>query len=574
MWLAVMVAPALSATEAAATSLFPHHAAFAALLLLSLGYGARGATTPVNRTIDDYLGDSATGARPVFSPGWNYGPTCPGCYVQPDIALTFDRSWHDTTVSVYSVTTNISIEFTGTALWVYGIVPNYVRNANTLVNVSFALDGAPAGNYTHQPSSSNEFFYNVTLFSTTALENVAHTLVMTPQGTAEASYLAFDWAEYTYEEEVVSSSTVQSAATSSAVLTPTIASSLSNAMSPPQSASTLQAASPTGSSSMPSQTPASQSTENANTTPKHNPPVAAIAGGVIGGLCGLALLAILFYLCQRASRRGSTTGRADADGDPMAKVDPFLYPSTFQIGRAAGISLHGNPSSLASPSADLRAPTSSHGEDGAYVSSAELSSETGALPKVARRREEISRQVRDVEDILAELRRGGLREARSNRLLCICRAGSRLGVSFPGTFHDSLVYPLVRDRCLWTLDRRTPRTHRHRPPHRLQEVGERVAASTLADRCDLPSAHRRHLPLESRLTLARYPTPRLVLARRLALAPSRSVLPARLLRSCVVHSPRQWLFHPPSLDANKPASCRCPPWSRFLVPGWPDSPVR
>ncbi|KAH9831188.1 uncharacterized protein C8Q71DRAFT_715813 [Rhodofomes roseus] len=374
-----------------ATSLFPNHAAFAALLLLSLGYGA---TTPVNRTIDDYLGDSATGARPVFSPGWNYGPTCPGCYVQPDIALTFDRSWHDTTVSVYSVTTNISIEFTGTALWVYGIVPNYVRNANTLVNVSFALDGAPAGNYTHQPSSSTEFFYNVTLFSTTALENVAHTLVMTPQGTAEASYLAFDWAEYTYEEEVVSSSTVQSAATSS-------------------------------SSSIPSQTPASQSTENANTTPKHNPPVAAIAGGVVGGLCGLALLAILFYLCQRASRRGSTTGRADADGDPMAKVDPFLYPSTFQIGRAAGISLHGNPSSLASPSADLRAPTSSHGEDGAYVSSAELSSETGALPvslgarrsvlprpaapranqKVARRREEISRQVRDVEDILAELRR-------------------------------------------------------------------------------------------------------------------------------------------------------------------------
>ncbi|KAH9918950.1 uncharacterized protein B0H18DRAFT_860835, partial [Fomitopsis serialis] len=149
-----------------------------------------------NRTIDDYYGDSATRALPVYSDGWNYGPACPGCFVQPDVKMTFDQSWHDTTVSVYSAPENISLSFTGTAVWVYGVVPNYVRAANTLVNVTFELDGAPAGAYTHVPSTAADYMYNVTLYSATALANTPHTLVMTPQGTAQASYLAFDWAQY------------------------------------------------------------------------------------------------------------------------------------------------------------------------------------------------------------------------------------------------------------------------------------------------------------------------------------------------------------------------------------------
>jgi len=84
-----------------------------AALVLRLAWCARGATTATTRTIDDYYGDSATRALPVYSDGWNYGPACPGCFVQPDAAMTFDHSWHDATVSVYSAATNMSLSFTG-----------------------------------------------------------------------------------------------------------------------------------------------------------------------------------------------------------------------------------------------------------------------------------------------------------------------------------------------------------------------------------------------------------------------------------------------------------------------------
>lgn len=53
----------------------------------------------VNVTVDDYYGDTNTGAKIVYTPAqaWNYGPTCTGCTSNPDMASTFDQSWHDST---------------------------------------------------------------------------------------------------------------------------------------------------------------------------------------------------------------------------------------------------------------------------------------------------------------------------------------------------------------------------------------------------------------------------------------------------------------------------------------------
>ena len=56
----------------------------------------------VNRTIDDFYGDSVTGALPVYSPsdGWTSGNTCVGCRFNSSIAdvnKTFDKTWHDAT---------------------------------------------------------------------------------------------------------------------------------------------------------------------------------------------------------------------------------------------------------------------------------------------------------------------------------------------------------------------------------------------------------------------------------------------------------------------------------------------
>ena len=87
----------------------------------------------------------------------------------------------------------------GTAVWLYCIMVNYNSfPAPLMTNVSFELDGAPAGTYIHIPDQNDtQFVYNVNVFSQTDLENAEHTLVMTAIQGAQPSYLLFDWAKYT-----------------------------------------------------------------------------------------------------------------------------------------------------------------------------------------------------------------------------------------------------------------------------------------------------------------------------------------------------------------------------------------
>ncbi|EPS95475.1 hypothetical protein FOMPIDRAFT_1132368 [Fomitopsis schrenkii] len=153
----------------------------------------------VNRTIDDYYGDSASGVKPHYEGSWNYGPECPGCYVQPEKARTFNSSWHDSTTSQKNPIHSVQFSFNGTAIWVYCVVPNHVSKATTFVNISFELDGKDAGHYTHEPDKgSDEYRYNVTVYTNTQLAKVQHKLKMLAghQGSQNSLFL-FDWAEYT-----------------------------------------------------------------------------------------------------------------------------------------------------------------------------------------------------------------------------------------------------------------------------------------------------------------------------------------------------------------------------------------
>ncbi|KAH9926222.1 uncharacterized protein B0H18DRAFT_876542 [Fomitopsis serialis] len=167
------------------------------LSLLSKRIGA----TSTNRTIDDYYGDSVTGLLPVYSDNWNYGPTCSVCEAQPAANLTFDASWHDANSNSPSNSTvhTITLSFTGTAIWVYGIMLNSFPSPTvTLTNVSFTLDGAASGRFVHVPHpKTEELEYNVTIYNKTELENAEHTLVMTVMQDPNPSVLLFDWAMYT-----------------------------------------------------------------------------------------------------------------------------------------------------------------------------------------------------------------------------------------------------------------------------------------------------------------------------------------------------------------------------------------
>jgi hypothetical protein len=78
----------------------------------------------------------------------------------------------------------------------------------------------------------------------------------------------------------------------------------------------------------------------------------AIAGGVVGGVAGFALIVLAFFLWHRYRLRR----QADADNSTTASVTPFVEDKLPESG----------PSSPASPTARVHPPAStfSHGESG------------------------------------------------------------------------------------------------------------------------------------------------------------------------------------------------------------------
>ncbi|KAJ7108614.1 hypothetical protein C8R44DRAFT_636053 [Mycena epipterygia] len=153
--------------------------------------------TVSNRTIDDTKGDPVTGFIPVYAPEnqWNLqGSNCTGCLVQPDIGQLFDYTWHDTTQGDGGVPSSVTLNFTGTAIYLFCVVPNTIPFATTLVDLKFTLDGASIGTYTHVPDSSSDMLYSVPVLSSQNLTNEAHTLVAE---TASNSLFVFDFAMYT-----------------------------------------------------------------------------------------------------------------------------------------------------------------------------------------------------------------------------------------------------------------------------------------------------------------------------------------------------------------------------------------
>ncbi|CCM02805.1 uncharacterized protein FIBRA_04916 [Fibroporia radiculosa] len=305
----------------------------------------------MNATIDDENGDSVTGAKPIYSgTNWNYGPGCPGCKAQPDIDDTFDRSWHDFTAHPTDTGPHtITLTFTGTAIWIYCVIPNYIEGVTTLTNVSINLDGKDVDLYTHMPlEDTTEMYYNVSIYTNTDLANAMHTVVLMPTYEVNASIILFDWAQYTYEEDPPS--TQPQSATPTPPSTPATPASPSaqpqSATATPSSAITQSNPSSTSNIDMPSKgstgafvsrpqsSPTGISTSNARLptqSPSNGSPnsptssatssrvnITGIAVGVVVGIVSLVILVAVF-LCWRRKGRNRAKG---------VFTEPFTEPSS------------------------------------------------------------------------------------------------------------------------------------------------------------------------------------------------------------------------------------------------------
>jgi hypothetical protein len=275
------------------------------------------AATRTNRTIDDETGDSVTGLSPQYGATstavWNYGPTCTGCNVHPNMTQCYEQSWHDATAYV-GQTVSVTLNFhgacimtqhesqpltdprrdAGTAIYMYGLLANTAANIVRTTNLTFTLDGAPAGTFFHPADATETIVYNVSLFSKDDIPNGPHTLVATATpGPILSSLIMFDYAIYTFDDSPPSSSSLSSSSTST-----------------------------TSPSSDPTPTYAA-------TVEKQKHVSGALIGGAAGGVVALVvMLALLFCLC-RLRRRNAYAATSTADVDA-----PLVSPYPV-AGRAA-----------------------------------------------------------------------------------------------------------------------------------------------------------------------------------------------------------------------------------------------
>ncbi|KAJ6524364.1 hypothetical protein B0H19DRAFT_1085349 [Mycena capillaripes] len=168
-------------------------------LLFFLGFAIScSRTASVNRTIDDYHGDLATGILPVYSKGWIRCPNEGGCCGEASVDSAFDKSYICSVGPPNGTNgANVTLKFPGTAIYVYGLSPhvNFIHS-----NWVATLDGKEQQSF----SADVGGLAKVLMYSKSDLDNTSHTLIIGPSDVNQ-SFL-FDYATYTYEEPATSAS--------------------------------------------------------------------------------------------------------------------------------------------------------------------------------------------------------------------------------------------------------------------------------------------------------------------------------------------------------------------------------
>jgi hypothetical protein len=84
----------------------------------------------------------------------------------------------------------------GTAIYAYCVIVNN-NTYTTFTNLTFSIDGAQVGSYSHSPDGSNTYLYNTLVYANASVPNGNHTFVIhSPRG-ANDSFVLFDYVQYT-----------------------------------------------------------------------------------------------------------------------------------------------------------------------------------------------------------------------------------------------------------------------------------------------------------------------------------------------------------------------------------------
>ncbi|EJF67358.1 hypothetical protein DICSQDRAFT_123728 [Dichomitus squalens LYAD-421 SS1] len=264
-----------------------------------------------NRTIDD--ADRSI----TYSPQWKTACDYPYPWSQcPDPIKIKNGTLHWVWVGQtpdQSDPPQISVQFTGTAVYVYNVLP---YNPSPQPDIQFILDNNTVSNYTQPAISSWGYTYNSLVYANSGLQNVPHSLVIEAKG---LSLVMFDYFEYTADDDTSSPlpPSLPSSSSSSHKSLSSITSISSQPQSEPGGSLSLDSGTPTSSASRVPTVPGSPPTSSGahgSARPE------SIAGEVLGSVLALAVLTgAALYINRHLRRRANKKALrrlADDDGLP------------------------------------------------------------------------------------------------------------------------------------------------------------------------------------------------------------------------------------------------------------------
>ncbi|TFK47778.1 hypothetical protein OE88DRAFT_741004 [Heliocybe sulcata] len=407
-----------------------HDSLFLRFPFLSLLYciSAAGATL-MNRTIDDQYGDEGSGVLPTYSPPsvWYQGNNCTSCIIQPDPNQAYMKTWHQATRQSSSDDPPvISLSFSGTAIYAYCILSADLPGVITNTNLTFRLDGdsvqqyfaysAPASSASDQVSQ-----YNVPVYVNDSISSGPHILEIEASPYTDTSVILFDYAVYRFDSatDQTSSTSFPSQSSSSTSFPSPSSPSAVPASSTPYSILSFSTVSSASTAMLPSSSQASQTPSSKESKIK-----SSLAGGIVGGIAFLGLLAALLYCKARQPRTivqrqrrvdvSSHENTPASPARPQRAGTPVANPAPTTVGlpsRSKAVMLEGALASetrqedeeevhnerSSDPAADLQAASAR--------SSRPWSSSISASSRYSTGEEERQNQIAALREELAELQR-------------------------------------------------------------------------------------------------------------------------------------------------------------------------
>jgi hypothetical protein len=93
--------------------------------------------------------------------------------------------------------------FTGTAIYVYCVLPRSTSNPNGNADMTFSLDNRPVGSFQRAPAGSDGYDYDVLVFSSTSLTNQRHHFFVSSGSANAASMIILDRIVYRCEATAI-----------------------------------------------------------------------------------------------------------------------------------------------------------------------------------------------------------------------------------------------------------------------------------------------------------------------------------------------------------------------------------